>query len=286
MRTRREGATNGQRGLSVRLEGVSKRYQTADGGLLALKPTTLTIEAGEFVSVVGPSGCGKTTLLMLVSGLLLPSQGRISIGRQEVTKPYTDLGFVFQSDVLMDWLTVLSNVMVPVEIKKLKPREDYELRAREILKMVGLEEFEDRHPPELSGGMRQRVSISRALITQPPLLLMDEPFGALDALTREQMNDDLQRLWQNSQNTVLFITHNIEEAVYLSDRVVVMSERPGQVLDVLDMSDLPRPRTLAVKDMPEFGTHISQIRHIFVTQGILGGIQGEAPTRSSIPYSP
>lgn len=277
MGTQDESGSTGQRGLEVRLEGVSKRYQTANGALLALKPTTLTIGAGEFVSVVGPSGCGKTTLLMLVSGLLLPSEGRISIGQQEVTKPYTDLGFVYQSDVLMDWRTVLSNVLVPVEIKKLKPREHYEQRARELLKMVGLDEFEERHPPELSGGMRQRVSISRALITQPPLLLMDEPFGALDALTREQMNDDLQRLWQDIQNTVLFITHNIEEAVYLADRVVVMSERPGQILEVLDMSDLPRPRTLEVKDMPEFGNHISQIRRIFVTQGILGGSQQDAP---------
>jgi len=277
MGTKDESGSTGQRGLEVRLEGVSKRYQTANGALLALKPTTLTIGAGEFVSVVGPSGCGKTTLLMLVSGLLLPSEGRISIGQQEVTKPYTDLGFVYQSDVLMDWRTVLSNVLVPVEIKKLKPREHYEQRARELLKMVGLDEFEERHPPELSGGMRQRVSISRALITQPPLLLMDEPFGALDALTREQMNDDLQRLWQDIQNTVLFITHNIEEAVYLADRVVVMSERPGQILEVLDMSDLPRPRTLEVKDMPEFGNHISQIRRIFVTQGILGGSRQDAP---------
>jgi len=271
MGTQDESGRTEQRGLEVRLEGVSKRYQTTNGALLALKPTTLTIEAGEFVSVVGPSGCGKTTLLMLVSGLLPPSEGRISIGQQEVTKPYTDLGFVFQSDVLMDWRTVLSNVLVPVEIKKLKPREHYEQRARELLNMVGLDEFEERHPPELSGGMRQRVSISRALITQPPLLLMDEPFGALDALTREQMNDDLQKLWQNTQSTVLFITHNISEAVYLADRVVVMSERPGQILEVIDIRDLPRPRTLAVKDMPEFGTHISRIRRIFVTQGILGG---------------
>lgn len=277
MGTQGESGRSGQRGLEVRLEGVSKQYQTANGALLALKPTTLTIEAGEFVSVVGPSGCGKTTLLMLVSGLLPPSEGRISIGQEEVTKPYTDLGFVYQSDVLMDWRTVLSNVLVPVEIKKLKPREHYEQRARELLKMVGLDEFEERHPPELSGGMRQRVSISRALITQPPLLLMDEPFGALDALTREQMNDDLQKLCQNSQITVLFITHNIEEAVYLADRVVVMSARPGQILEVLDMSDLPRPRTPEVKDMPEFGKHISEIRHIFVTQGILGGGQRAAP---------
>ena len=271
MSEQRESDTSGQLGVSVRLDEVSKRYQMENGALLALEPTTLTIEAGEFVAVVGPRGCGKTTLLMLVSGLLLPSEGQISIGQQEVTKPYTDLGFVFQSDVLMDWRSVISNVMVPVEIKKLKPRERYEERARELLKMVGLDEFEDRHPPELSGGMRQRVSISRALITRPPLLLMDEPFGALDALTREQMNDDLQKLWQNSQSTVLFITHNIGEAVYLADRVVVMSARPGQILEVFDISDLPRPRTLEVKEMPEFAKHITEIRRVFITQGILGG---------------
>jgi NitT/TauT family transport system ATP-binding protein len=271
MSTASDSGPNGQRGLPVRLEAVSKQYQTGDGPLVALKPTTLTIGAGEFVAVVGPSGCGKTTLMMLVSGLILPSEGRIYIGDQEVTKPYTSLGFVFQSDVLMDWRTVKSNVILPVEIKQLKPRDFYERRAHELLKMVGLEGFEERHPPELSGGMRQRVSISRALIAQPPLLLMDEPFGSLDALTREQMNDDLQKLWQDNRNTVIFVTHNIEEAVYLADRVVVMSKRPGQVLEIIDVSRLPRPRTLAVKDTPEFGAYLSQIRHIFITQGILGG---------------
>jgi NitT/TauT family transport system ATP-binding protein len=159
--------------------------------------------------------------------------------------------------------------MLPVEIKKLKPRELYLERAYGLLKMTGLEGFEDCLPSELSGGMRQRVSICRSLVCNPPLLLMDEPFGALDALTREQMNDDLLRVWSKNQSMVLFITHNISEAVYLSDRIIVMSKRPGRILETLDMSNLPRPRNLATKEMPEFSEHVARIRHIFVNQGIL-----------------
>ena len=256
-------------GLPVRLESVRKAYQTADGPLWAVEQTSITIKAGEFFAIVGPSGCGKSTLLMMVSGLIPATEGSIFIGDQEVIKPYTDLGFVFQKDVLMDWRTVRSNVILPAEIKKLKPRDFYRNRADELLTMVGLEGFEDRYPTELSGGMRQRVSISRSLIAQPPLLLMDEPFGALDALTRDQMNDDLLRLWSQNQITVLFVTHSIPEAVYLSDRIMVMSERPGQILEIIEVNDLPRPRTGAVKDMPEFHEHVSRIRQIFVDQGVL-----------------
>ena len=255
--------------LPVRLENVRKSYQTADGPLPALDTTSVTIKAGEFFTVVGPSGCGKSTLLMLISGLIPTTEGTIFIGDEEVTKPYTNLGFIFQKDVLMDWRTVRSNVILPVEIKKLKPRDVFLQRADEILQMVGLEGFEERYPSELSGGMRQRVSISRSLITEPPLLLMDEPFGALDALTRDQMNDDLLRVWSKNQITVIFITHSIAEAVYLSDRIMVMSTRPGRILEIIELDDLPRPRTAVVKNLPAFQEHISHIRQIFVSQGIL-----------------
>jgi NitT/TauT family transport system ATP-binding protein len=253
----------------VRTDNLVKVYQTAGGPLVALDSLSVTIKAGEFFSIVGPSGCGKSTLLKLVSGLLPATKGSIFIGDTEVTKPYTDLGFVFQTDVLLDWRSIRSNVILPVEIKRLTPKEDYVARANALLKMVGLEGFEDRFPMELSGGMRQRVSITRALITRPPLLLMDEPFGALDALTRDKMNDDLLNVWSNNQLTVVFVTHNIAEAVYMSDRIMVMSKRPGRILELVDVSDLPRPRTAESKDMPQFHKHISDIRKIFVDQGIL-----------------
>jgi len=262
---------NRKRGQTVSVENVTKVYQTASGPLKAIEETSFKIEPGEFVSVLGPSGCGKTTFLMVISGLIPCTAGQVKIGDQVIEKPYTDLGFVFQRDVLMDWRTVFSNVMLPVEIKKLKPIEKYQERAHELLKMAGLSGFEKSLPCELSGGMRQRVSICRALVSDPPILLMDEPFGALDALTREQMNDDLLKIWSKSHSMVLFITHNISEAVYLSDRIMVMSKRPGRILEVLDLSDLPRPRNMSTKELPAFNKHINRIRHIFVNQGILSG---------------
>lgn len=260
-----------KRGQTVIVENVSKVYQTAGGPLKAIEQTSFKIEPGEFVSVLGPSGCGKTTFLMVISGLIPCNEGQVFIGNQKIDKPYTDLGFVFQRDVLMDWRSVFSNVMLPVEIKKLKPVEKYEERAYELLKMAGLSGFENSLPCELSGGMRQRVSICRALVTDPPLLLMDEPFGALDALTREQMNDDLLKIWSKSGSMVLFITHNISEAVYLSDKIIIMSKRPGKILETLDLKELPRPRNMSTKELPAFNKHINTIRHIFVNQGILSG---------------
>ncbi|MCC6148583.1 MAG: ABC transporter ATP-binding protein [Anaerolineaceae bacterium] len=264
-----------KRGQTVSVEGVSKVYQTAGGPLKAIERTSFKIEPGEFVSVLGPSGCGKTTFLMVISGLIPCTEGYVMIGDRKVEKPYTDLGFVFQRDILMEWRTVLSNVMLPVEIKKLKPVEKYQERAHELLEMAGLSGFENSLPCELSGGMRQRVSICRALVSDPPILLMDEPFGALDALTREQMNDDLLKIWSKSHSMVLFITHNISEAVYLSDKIIVMSKRPGRILETLDLSDLPRPRNMTTKEFPAFNRHINKIRHIFVNQGILSGGEEE-----------
>ncbi len=257
------------KGLPISISGVSKVYDTSDGPLLALDEISLDIKAGEFLSIVGPSGCGKSTLLMLISGLIKSTTGEIKIADTVVKNPYTDIGFVFQQDFLMDWRTVLDNILLPIEIKKLGPAEKYRERAFELLDMVGLAGFENRYPYELSGGMRQRVSICRALITSPPLLLMDEPFGALDSLTREQMTADLVKIWQKNCNTLLFITHNIYEAVFLADRVLVMSKRPGKVLYKKELVDLKRPRDLSIQDTPEFQKHASEIRQTFVKEGIL-----------------
>jgi NitT/TauT family transport system ATP-binding protein len=233
----------------------------------ALSEIDLAIGAGEFVSIVGPSGCGKSTLLMLISGLIPATGGAIEVDGERVRGAVGNIAIVFQRDVLLDWRTVLGNVLLPVEIKKLDP-ETHRRKARDLLRSVGLAEFEDKYPGELSGGMRQRVAICRALVQDPGLLLMDEPFGALDALTREQMNLDLQRMWLRDRNTVLFITHSIEEAVLLSDRVVVMSSRPGRVADIVS-NDLPRPRGAHTRSEPRFIEHVERIRRHFLALGVL-----------------
>jgi NitT/TauT family transport system ATP-binding protein len=255
-------------GVPIALQAVTKRYRTARGSeVQALSEVDLSIEAGEFVSIVGPSGCGKSTLLMLVSGLIPPTTGAIRVGDRPVKGAVDNIAIVFQRDVLLDWRTVLGNVLLPVEIKKLDP-PIHRAKARELLHSVGLAEFEDKYPGELSGGMRQRVAICRALVQDPGLLLMDEPFGALDALTREQMNLDLQRMWLRDRNTVLFITHSIEEAVLLSDRVVVMSSRPGRIADVVN-NDLPRPRGAHTRSEARFVEHVERIRQHFLALGVL-----------------
>jgi len=255
-------------GVPIALHAVTKRYRTARGSeVQALSEIDLSIEAGEFVSIVGPSGCGKSTLLMLVSGLIPPTTGAIRVGDRAVKGAVDNIAIVFQRDVLLDWRTVLANVLLPVEIKKLDPAR-HRQKARDLLRSVGLGEFEEKYPAELSGGMRQRVAICRALVQDPGLLLMDEPFGALDALTREQMNLDLQRMWLRDRNTVLFITHSIEEAVLLSDRVVVMSSRPSRVADVVE-NDLPRPRGAHTRSEPRFLEHVERIRRHFLALGVL-----------------
>lgn len=251
----------------IQIQGVTKSYTTADDDIHALDQIDLDVFESEFLSILGPSGCGKSTLLMLISGLIPPSSGAIIINGQRVTKPYTDLGIVFQRDVLLDWRSVLDNVLLQIEIRQLK-RASYEPRAVELLRGVGLGEFFRRYPRELSGGMRQRVSICRALVHDPPLLLMDEPFGALDALTRDQMNLDLLRIWDQRRKTVFFVTHSISEAVFLSDRVLVMTARPGRIAEIIPI-DLPRPRHLAVRDTPEFISYNRRIREIFQAQGVL-----------------
>jgi NitT/TauT family transport system ATP-binding protein len=262
------GQPSSRAGVPIRIAGVTKRYITARGGeVQALSEIDLAIDAGEFVSIVGPSGCGKSTLLMLVSGLIPATSGEMEVGGTPVKRAVGNVAVVFQRDVLLDWRTVLANVLLPVEIKKLDP-VTHRQKARDLLRSVGLAEFEDKYPGELSGGMRQRVAICRALVQDPGLLLMDEPFGALDALTREQMNLDLQRMWLRDRNTVLFITHSIEEAVLLSDRVVVMSSRPGRIADIV-LNDLPRPRGAHTRSDPRFVEHVERIRRHFLALGVL-----------------
>jgi NitT/TauT family transport system ATP-binding protein len=261
-------ATSSGAGVQIALCGVSKRYATASGEPVdALDAIDLDITAGEFVSIVGPSGCGKSTMIMLVSGLIPATTGTITVGGIPVKGAVSKAGIVFQRDVLLDWRNVLGNVMLPVEIKRLD-KETHLTKARSLLRSVGLAEFEEKYPTELSGGMRQRVAICRALVQDPGLLLMDEPFGALDALTREQMNLDLQRIWLRDRNTVVFITHSIEEAVLLSDRVVVMTSRPGRIADILRI-DLPRPRGADARSEKIFVDSVERIRRHFMALGVL-----------------
>jgi NitT/TauT family transport system ATP-binding protein len=246
---------------------VSKRYRTQDGTIAALDPVTLVIGEREFTSIVGPSGCGKSTLMRIVAGLLPPSSGSVRIGGVTVDRPYVGAGIVFQDPTLYEWRRVLENVLLPVEIQRLD-RAVFRRRALELLDLVGLTGFERKYPFELSGGMRQRVALCRALVHDPPLLLMDEPFAALDALSREQMNLELQDLCSRQRKTVLFITHSIPEAVFLSDCVVVMSARPGRIGATIPIA-LPRPRTLDVLGTSEFGRYTSEIRSILASWGVL-----------------
>jgi NitT/TauT family transport system ATP-binding protein len=254
-------------GAFVELSDVSRVFRTPDGDVHALEAVSLDLRPGEFVSIVGPSGCGKSTLVMLVAGLLPPSRGAITVGGRVVDRPQTNLGIVFQNPVLLAWRTSLDNVLLQIEMRG-QDAAAYRDRARELLATVGLQGFERRLPHELSGGMRQRVSICRALIHDPPLLLMDEPFGALDALTRDQMTLDIQRFAGRGQKTILFITHSITEAVFLSDRIVVMTPRPGKI-DVVIEVDLPRPRRLAVREDPRFAVYAREIRDRFMAHGVL-----------------
>jgi len=251
----------------ISVEGLSKQYMSRTGPVLALDKVNFGIAEREFVSVIGPSGCGKSTLLMIVSGLTPPSTGAVTIGGRRVAGPYTELGIVFQEDVLLDWRSVLQNVLLQADIRRSRSAAS-EQRARELLGMVGLAGFETKYPHELSGGMRQRVSICRALLHDPALLLMDEPFGALDALTRDQMNLDLLSFWEKFQMTVLFVTHSISEAVFLSDRVIVMSPRPGKIETIVPI-DLPRPRRLTMRDTPEFTEYTRSVRSVFERAGVL-----------------
>ena len=245
----------------IELRGVSKTYRTRDGDIPSLRPIDFTVGEGEFVVIVGPSGCGKTTLLKMLAGLLTPSGGEVRIEGKSITKPHSNIGIVFQTALLLPWRSVFSNVMMPVEVKGL-PRAAYEQRTRDLLRLTGLQGFENKYPWQLSGGMQQRVAICRALVHDPKLMLMDEPFGALDAMTREKMNVELQRIQGETGKTVLLITHSIPEAVFLADRVMVMNARPGDIAAVYEIP-LPRPRTLDIMANPLFVEMTQKIRKHF-----------------------
>ncbi len=240
---------------SVVVAGVAKTYAS---GVEAIREARFDVASGEFVSLLGPSGCGKSTLLLLIAGLLAPSRGAVRVDGAAVDGPRRDVGIVFQSPVLLPWRTVLDNVLLPVEMLKLR-RADYEGRARDLLAMAGVDDFAATLPHELSGGMKQRVSICRALVHDPRLLLMDEPFSALDALTRDQMGLELLRIWERHKKTVIFVTHSIREAVFLSDRVLLMSPRPATVGFETEVK-LARPRTMDMQESDEFNRYVGLLR--------------------------
>jgi NitT/TauT family transport system ATP-binding protein len=242
----------------IAVDQVSKIYQLKNDVVESIRKVSFDLTRGGFMSVVGPSGCGKSTLLMMVAGLLQITSGTISIDGSPVTGPRRETPIMFQTPTLFPWRSVLANVLFPIEIQR-GDRQAFHHEAIKLLEITGLLEFKDRLPEQLSGGMAQRVSLCRALITNPHLLLMDEPFSALDALTRDDMSLELQRIWERFRKTVMFITHSIREAVFLSDRVIVLSPRPAEIVrDIL--IDLPRPRTLATQDTPQFNEYCATIR--------------------------
>ena len=252
----------------IEIDGLDKEYRPRKSApTLALSDINLTVRRGEFISVVGPSGCGKTTLLKILAGLSPKTGGAVRIAGRDVTKPLPEVGMVFQAPTLLPWRTIFDNVMVPAEIHRLEPRRHRE-RAQQLLEMVGLNGFEQKYPHELSGGMQQRAGICRALVHDPAVLLMDEPFGALDAMTREYMNVELLRIWQESNQTIVLVTHSIPEAVFLSDRVVVLSPRPGRIAEVMDI-DLERPRELGIMSSDRAGVYVERIRRHFNAAGVI-----------------
>lgn len=242
------------------MAGVSKRYGRGIDAVQAIEDASLRVAHNEFVSVLGPSGCGKSTLLMMIAGLVEPSSGRITLGGMPVLGPRRENGIVFQHSVLLPWRTVLDNVLLPIEMMREDVRQ-YRDRALQLLELAGIIDFKDRLPRELSGGMRQRAGICRALIHDPDVLLMDEPFSALDALTRDEMNIELLRIWERDRKTVVFITHSISEAVFLSDRVAVMSQRPSRIVEEIPIP-LARPRTLDVQETPRFAELRARVRRL------------------------
>jgi NitT/TauT family transport system ATP-binding protein len=256
------------RGVRLEIDGVHKVFgDDTETPFEALRPTTCNIAPGEFVSVVGPSGCGKSTLLLIVAGLLDASNGVVRVDGRKLNGPQTDVGIAFQDHLLLDFRTALNNVLLQGVIRGL-PMAPVRERTRELFARLGLTAAADRYPHQLSGGMRQRVSLARALVLRPSVLLMDEPFGALDALTRLQVRYDLEQLWMSDRPTVLFITHSVEEAVGLSDRVLVMSPSPGQVVEELRI-DLPRPRPVTLGEEPALGEYARRIYDHFARLGVI-----------------
>ena len=268
-------------GPVVRIAGVDKTFSRGDHVLTrALEGIDLDIARGEFVSIIGPSGCGKSTLLRIVGDLTSPSNGTVSVNGKpaEQARRDRDYGMVFQAPVLFDWRTVEDNVKLPLEILG-QDRATRTARAREMLELVELGDFLKHHPYQLSGGMQQRVAIARALAFQPSILLMDEPFGALDEMTRERMNGEVLRIWERTGTTILFVTHSIPEAVFLSSRVVVMSARPGRITDVIEV-DLPRPRTEDSRESRRYFELVTAVREALRSGG--GSLDDAAPTEGAV----
>lgn len=259
-------------GLPISIADVAKTFTSPAGkSFEALRPVSMDIKPGEFISIVGPSGCGKSTLMLMVAGLLDRSEGDIRVGGTAVNRPFTDIGIAFQDHLLLDFRTAMENVLIHADIRGLD-KKALRSRATELFKQLHLEKAIDKYPRQLSGGMRQRVSLIRTIVHEPSVLLLDEPFGALDALTRLQVRADLESLWLRNRPTVLFITHSVEEAVGLSDRIFVMSPSPGEVVDEI-VVDLPRPRPLALVESPDFGKYVDRIYTHFERMGVLHGIE-------------
>lgn len=249
----------------IRLDGVRKIYKIAKSEFLAVQDVTLNVQEGELVSIVGPSGCGKSTVLSILAGLHEATDGIVEIGNE--LSPFTpgrDVGMVFQKALLLKWRTIIDNVLLPAEILGL-PRRESRDRAKYLLEMVGIADFADAYPQQLSGGMQQRAAIARSLVHDPKLILMDEPFGALDALTRERMNLELLRIWRDSGKTILFVTHGIQEAVFLGSKVAVMTAGPARMAEYIEI-ELPEPRTLDVKTTEKFGDYTRRIYHLLGMQ--------------------
>jgi len=246
---------------------ITKRFPGQDKVFTAIEDVSFSIKGGEFVSLIGPSGCGKSTLMLIAAGLSLPTEGEIHVGGNRLSQPITDVGIVFQDHLLLDFRTAFDNILLQHQVRGLplaKGRED----TMALMEKIGIAHAADRYPRQLSGGMRQRVSIARALIHQPSVLLMDEPFGALDAITRTQIRHDLELLWLETRKTVLFITHSVEEAVGLSDRVLVMSPNPGKIVEEI-VIDLPRPRPAHLGEYPSFNVYAERIHEAFKRLGVI-----------------
>ncbi|MGC3963450.1 MAG: ABC transporter ATP-binding protein [Rhodocyclaceae bacterium] len=247
-------------GYVIELDGVTQTFVSSDGSpVTALDKVNLSLNKHEFVAIIGPSGCGKSTILRLIAGLLRPSAGTVSIYDLPVTEPRDEIGVVFQKPTLLPWLSVLDNITFPMKHKYGRVDDRDKERARALLEMIGLRDFAAKRPNELSGGMQQRVAIARSLLHDPDILLMDEPFSALDALTRDEMSFELLRIWSERPKTVVFVTHSIQEALLLSDRIVVMSARPGRVAEIINVP-LPRPRNLQTLSDPVFHELANEIR--------------------------
>ena len=272
----------GTRGVRLEIDHVNKVFgEDTDKAFEALRPATIDIQPGEFVSVVGPSGCGKSTLMLIVAGLLKATNGVVRVGGKVLSGPMTDVGIVFQDHLLLDFRTAVDNVLLQGVIRKL-PMGPVRERTDELFERLGLTPAAKRYPHQLSGGMRQRVSLARALVLRPPVLLMDEPFGALDALTRLQVRYDLEKLWMADRPTVLFITHSVEEAVGLSDRVIVMSPSPGEVVEELRI-DIPRPRPLALGDDRALAGYSKRIYDHFERLGVIHSDAPQSGPRAKRP---